>query len=160
MGTLRLNVPVSAARLVLPAILPRFLADYPDIRVEVVTEESFVDVLAAGCDAGIRGRFRSGVTPPWEFERNGKVLEIGPDGPLLVAIGGGTDVAIDAAIAGTGIVHRFEARLRPALTEGSLEPVVESWWQTFGGPFLCYSGRRLVPTPLKAFIDLITAPSV
>ncbi|MFC7396384.1 LysR family transcriptional regulator [Chelatococcus sp. GCM10030263] len=53
-GTLRLNVPVSAARLVLPAIVPPFLATYPDIRLEVITEESFVDVLAAGCDAGIR----------------------------------------------------------------------------------------------------------
>lgn len=53
-GTLRLNVPVSVARLVLPAILPRFLAAYPEIRVEVMAEDSFVDVLAAGCDAGIR----------------------------------------------------------------------------------------------------------
>ena len=53
-GTLRLNVPVSAARLVLPRIVPPFLAAYPDIRMEVVAEDSFVDVLAAGCDAGIR----------------------------------------------------------------------------------------------------------
>ena len=53
-GTLRLNVPLSAARLVLPAIVPAFLSAYPDIRMEVVSEESFVDVLAAGCDAGIR----------------------------------------------------------------------------------------------------------
>lgn len=53
-GALRLNVPVSAARLVLPAIVPPFLAVYPDIRLEVVTDESFVDVIAAGCDAGIR----------------------------------------------------------------------------------------------------------
>ena len=47
-------MPVSAARLVLPGIVPPFLAAYPDIRLEVITEESFVDVLAAGCDAGIR----------------------------------------------------------------------------------------------------------
>src|ERR1700722_3691136 len=53
-GTLRLNVPVSAARLVLPAIVPRFLAAYPEIRLEVIAEESFVDLLAGGCDAGIR----------------------------------------------------------------------------------------------------------
>ena len=53
-GTLRLNVPVSAARLVLPAIVPGFLAAYPDIRLDVVAEESLVDVLAAGLDAGIR----------------------------------------------------------------------------------------------------------
>src|ERR1700677_3400693 len=53
-GLLRLNVPVSAARLVLPGIVPRFLAAYPDVRLEVITEESFVDILATGCDAGIR----------------------------------------------------------------------------------------------------------
>jgi DNA-binding transcriptional LysR family regulator len=53
-GTLRLNVPVSAARLVLPAIVPRFLAAYPEIRLEVIAEDTFVDLLAAGCDAGIR----------------------------------------------------------------------------------------------------------
>jgi len=39
---------------VLPAIIAPFLKSYPDIRLEVVTEESFVDMLAAGCDAGIR----------------------------------------------------------------------------------------------------------
>ena len=53
-GTLRLNVPVSAARLVLPVIITPFLQAYPDIRLEVVAEESFVDMLAAGFDAGIR----------------------------------------------------------------------------------------------------------
>src|SRR5690606_9191104 len=53
-GTLRLNVPVSASRLVLADIVPRFLAAYPDIQLEIFSEESFVDVIAAGCDAGIR----------------------------------------------------------------------------------------------------------
>jgi DNA-binding transcriptional LysR family regulator len=53
-GTLRLNVPVSAARLVLPAIVPPFLAAFPDIHLDVIAEDGFVDVLAAGCDAGIR----------------------------------------------------------------------------------------------------------
>ncbi|WP_426115521.1 LysR substrate-binding domain-containing protein [Pseudomonas sp. DSP3-2-2] len=53
-GTLKLNVPASVARLVLPAIVTPFLQTYPDIRLEVTIEESFVDMLAAGCDAGIR----------------------------------------------------------------------------------------------------------
>ncbi|MDQ8031630.1 LysR family transcriptional regulator [Bordetella genomosp. 1] len=53
-GTLRLNVSLSASRLVLPALVPPFLAEYPDIRLDVVAEESFVDILAEGCDAGIR----------------------------------------------------------------------------------------------------------
>jgi len=53
-GTLKLNVPAVAAHLVLPPIIAPFLRAYPDIRLEVVVEDSFVDLLAAGCDAGIR----------------------------------------------------------------------------------------------------------
>src|SRR5476651_1000586 len=53
-GTLKLNVPSSAARIVLPAVIAPFLKAYPDIRVEVVVEDVFVDVLSIGCDAGIR----------------------------------------------------------------------------------------------------------
>src|SRR6202453_3056864 len=51
-GTLKLNVPVSAARLVLPAIVPAFLAAYPEIRLQILAEDSFVDVLASGCEIG------------------------------------------------------------------------------------------------------------
>jgi len=203
-GTLRLNVPVSAARLVLPGIVPSFLATYPDIQLEVITEESFVDVIAAGCDAGIRyderleqdmiavpigpriqrfaaaaspayldgrgrpqhpsqllehaclrGRFSSGAMPPWEFERDGEVIRVEPSGPLLVRIGGAVDLAVDAAIAGTGIVYLFEDWLLPYLDSGALEPVLKDWWPSFSGPFLYYPGRRFVPTPLQAFIDFV-----
>jgi DNA-binding transcriptional LysR family regulator len=205
-GTLRLNVPLSAARLILPSIVPRFLDAYPDIRLEIVADENFVDVLAAGCDAGIRyderleqdmiavpigprvqrfataaspaylarrgrpahprelldhacllGRFPSGSMPPWEFEHAGEVVRIEPSGPLLVQLGGAVDLVVDAALAGTGVVHLYEEWLRPHLERGALEPILESWWRPFSGPFLYYPGRRLVPAPLRAFIDFIKA---
>jgi DNA-binding transcriptional LysR family regulator len=205
-GTLRLNVPVSAARLTLPAIVPAFLAAYPDIRLEVLADDSFVDVLAAGCDAGIRygerlekdmiavpigprvqrfataasrayldrygrpqhprdllthaclrGRFSSGVMAPWEFERKGEIVQVDPSGPLLVRIGAATDLAVEAALAGTGIIYLFEDWLRPHFDSGALEPILESWWQPFPGPFLYYPGRRLLPAPLRAFVDFIKA---
>jgi DNA-binding transcriptional LysR family regulator len=206
-GLLRLNVPVSAARLVLPGIVPRFLAAYPEIRLEVITEESFVDILASGCDAGIRyeerleqdmiavpigprvqsfaaaaapayldrhgrlehprellghaclrGRFPSGaMIAPWEFEREGEVVRVDPSGPLIVQAGGATELAVDIAIAGTGIIYLFEDWLRPHLERGALEPVLKSWWPRFSGPFLYYPGRRLVPAPLRAFVDFIKA---
>ena len=205
-GTLRLNVPVSAVRLVLPAIVPPFLAAYPDIKLEVIAEDSFVDVLAAGCDAGIRfderleqdmiavpigprmqrfataaapaylnrrgrpahprdllghaclrGRFASGTMPPWEFERDGKVVRVDPTGPLLVGIGGASDLAVEAAVAGTGIIYIFEDWLRPHFKSGALEAVLEPWWLRFSGMFLYYPGRRLVPAPLRAFIDFVKA---
>lgn len=53
-GTLRINVPPVAARVVLPQILPAFVATHPDIRVEVTVDDALIDVLAVGCDAGIR----------------------------------------------------------------------------------------------------------
>ena len=53
-GTLRLNVPTVAAMVVMPDIINRFLLEYPAISVEIVAEDSFIDVVAAGYDAGIR----------------------------------------------------------------------------------------------------------
>ena len=203
-GTLRLDVPASAARLVLPGIVSPFLRAYPEIRLEVVVEESFVDLLAEGCDAGIRygerlqpdmiavpigprvqrfataaapaylaahgtpahpsdllahaclrGQFRSGAMPPWEYERDGELVRIDPAGPLVVRVGAAVDLSVTAAIDGLGIVHLFEDWLKPHLESGRLVPLLEPWWQSFSGPFLYYPGRRYLPAPLRAFVDFI-----
>lgn len=53
-GRLRLNVPGIVARLIMPDIACRFLTRYPDITLEVISDDSFVDVLAEGFDAGVR----------------------------------------------------------------------------------------------------------
>jgi DNA-binding transcriptional LysR family regulator len=77
-----------------------------------------------------------------------------PTGPLLVSVSA-SDLAVSAAIAGMAIVSHFEEWLRPYLDSGALEPILEEWWRSFTGPFLYYPGRRLVPAPLRAFIDFI-----
>jgi DNA-binding transcriptional LysR family regulator len=203
-GTLRLNVPISASRLVLPSIVPPFLAAYPEITLEIIADDSFVDMLAAGCDAGIRyeerleqdmvaipigprqqrfaaaaapsylnrkgrpehprdlmshacirGRFASGALTEWEFERDGEVVKVEPTGPLIVRVGGATDLGVEAAVAGTGIIYLFEDWLRPQLDSGALEPVLEPWWLRFSGPFLYYPSRRYLPGPLRAFVDFV-----
>lgn len=53
-GTLRLNVPLIVARLILPPIIEGFLKAHPGITLEVAAEDNFIDVLAAGFDAGVR----------------------------------------------------------------------------------------------------------
>ncbi len=53
-GTLRLNVPGIVAKAILPRILPRFLEQHPGVSVEVTADDAFIDVLAAGFDAGVR----------------------------------------------------------------------------------------------------------
>ncbi|MEE8730054.1 MAG: LysR substrate-binding domain-containing protein [Rahnella inusitata] len=203
-GTLRLNVPVSAARLVLPALVPEFLRRYPDIQLEIVAESNVQDVFRDGCDAGIRyderleqdvvaipigpriqrfaaaaspayldvhgrpahprdliqhqclrGRFASGVMPPWEFEREGERLRVEVKGPLVVSVGGAVDLALGTAIAGTGIIYLFEEWLRPAIDSGQLEAILQPWWLSFSGLYLYYNDRRLIPAPLQAFIDFV-----
>jgi DNA-binding transcriptional LysR family regulator len=201
-GTLRLNVPANVARTVLPRILPGFLKAHPHIRVEVTVEDSFVDILASGADAGIRYeerleqdmiavpigprtqrilaaaapsyldargrplhprdlldhscmrlRFSSGASAAWEFEKDGETLSIDPPGSLLVQPGSACDLLIEAAVAGMGIVCLFEDWLAPHLRSGAMETVLEDWAAPFSGPMLYYSGRRQLPSPLRAFID-------
>lgn len=53
-GTLRLNVPTIIATEILPPIATRFLAAHPGITLDVTANDSFIDVLAAGFDAGVR----------------------------------------------------------------------------------------------------------
>ncbi|MBC8071495.1 MAG: LysR family transcriptional regulator [Deltaproteobacteria bacterium] len=53
-GRLRINTARTAAKLVLMPLVPRFLAAYPDIELDIVCDDRFVDVVSAGFDAGIR----------------------------------------------------------------------------------------------------------
>lgn len=78
-----------------------------------------------------------------------------PTGPLIVRVGAATDLAVDAAVAGVGVIYLFEEWLHPHLDSGALEPVLEPWWLPFSGPFLYYPSRRYLPGPLRAFVDFI-----
>lgn len=53
-GTLRLNVPTVVARAILPPLAGRFLREHPGVMLEVTADDTFIDVLAAGFDAGVR----------------------------------------------------------------------------------------------------------
>jgi len=205
-GTLRLNVPANVCSHVLPGIVAPFLLAHPDIRLEVTAEDSFVDVLAAGCDAGIRYderlekdmiavpigprlqryataaspsylavhgeprhprdllqhrclrvQFSGGAMPPWEFERGGETVKVDPAAVLVARPGAASDLLLCAAIAGLGIIALFEDHLRAALDAGTLVPVLEPWWESFPGPYLYFPSGRLMPGPLRAFVDFIKA---
>jgi DNA-binding transcriptional LysR family regulator len=54
LGTLRINAPRAAVEWVLTPLVARFLADHPGMRVDLVSDDSFVDIVAAGFDAGVR----------------------------------------------------------------------------------------------------------
>lgn len=200
-GTLRLNVPSAVADLVLPSIVTRFMKAHPAITLDITADNNFVDVLAAGFDAGIRYderleqdmiaipigprtqrfvtaaapaylarhatpghpqdllshtcirfRFSSGVTYVWEFEKNGQMVKITPNGRL---ISNRIELQVHAAIAGLGIVRTFEGFLASALATGDLVEILPDWSESFSGPYLYYASRHQMPGPLRAFVDFV-----
>ncbi len=202
-GTLKLNVPTIVACRVLPPIAAAFLQAHPAVVLEVTTDDSFVDVVAAGFDAGvryderlegdmiavplgparqrfaaaaapaylaahghpahprdllghscIRHRFNNGRTAPWEFARGGELVRVDPSGPLVAS---SLDLEVAMAEAGLGIIATFDEFLRPSLDGGRLVPVLAEWWEEFPGPRLYYAGNRLLPAPLRAFVDFLKA---
>ncbi|WP_118137641.1 LysR family transcriptional regulator [Oceanicella sp. SM1341] len=53
-GHLRINAPKDASRLLLGPILPRYLAEFPEMHLDITVDDHLVDVVAEGFDAGIR----------------------------------------------------------------------------------------------------------
>jgi DNA-binding transcriptional LysR family regulator len=53
-GTLRINAPQPAIDLVLAPMVGAFLDAHPRVRLEIVAETSFIDIVEQGFDAGIR----------------------------------------------------------------------------------------------------------
>ena len=53
-GRLRIKAPPPAIDLVLAPMVAPFLREYPQIDLEIVSDTSFVDIVATGFDAGVR----------------------------------------------------------------------------------------------------------
>ncbi|MFN1148902.1 LysR family transcriptional regulator [Serratia liquefaciens] len=70
-GSLRITASRQACELVLLPIISPFLQQYPDIRLEIVESDAFVDVVAEGFDAGVRFSNR--------LDADMVSLEIGPN---------------------------------------------------------------------------------
>jgi DNA-binding transcriptional LysR family regulator len=74
-GTVRITASEHAADAVIWPKLSIALRDYPDIRVEIVSDNGFVDIVAEGLDAGVRlGE---------SIEKDMVAVRIGPDLRLL-----------------------------------------------------------------------------
>lgn len=107
------------------------------------------DLLAMPC---IRQRFKSGATPPWEFERDGEELKIDPPA-RLVSIN--IPLQRQAAIEGVGFWATFDGYVESDIRAGTLSTVLDEWCPSFAGPYLYYPGNRLVPPALRAFIEFL-----
>ncbi len=53
-GRLRLNMSRGAARMIVAPRLASFIAAYPEVRLEIATDDGLTDIVAGGFDAGVR----------------------------------------------------------------------------------------------------------
>ena len=76
-GTLRLTVAPPAADFVLAPVIARFLAQYPQITLDVSVDRAFVDI--------VEGRFDAGVRPGKRIAGDMVAVRISDDMPFVVA---------------------------------------------------------------------------
>jgi len=77
-GHLRLTVPRPAARMVIEPILSKFLATYPAISLEIITDSALTDI--------VRDRFDAGIRPGHRLEQDMIAVRVGEDArPTVVA---------------------------------------------------------------------------
>jgi hypothetical protein len=95
----------------------------------------------------LRGRFAGGRLAAWEFEKDGEILRVDPKDPLISQPGSASDLLIQAAVGGLGLVGVVEDWMRAELDSGALEPVLEDCCPLFGAlPLL--RGAPLSPRPI------------
>ena len=112
------------------------------------------DLHAHAC---IGRRFPSGIRYAWEFARGEDVVEAEVSGPLVVD---DSALMVQAALDGVGLAQVYESLVAEHVTSGRLVRVLEDWCPVLPHFFLYYPGRRQVPAPLRAFIDMVRARSV
>ncbi len=199
-GALSLTMPRLMGSFLAP-VLADFMRTYPDVELEIDSNDDFVDIVRGKLDAGIRlgehvdrdmtavrigGRqalaavaspayfaehgipktprdlakhrclnWRTPASPSvyrWEFEKNGRELEIDVKGPLVI-----TDAQVlrQVTLAGAGIAYLLESMVADDLRNGALQRVLTDWSPEFPGFYVYYPSRRHVPAPLKAFVEFV-----
>ena len=92
---------------------------------------------------------KSGGIYAWEFEEEGRPLEVRVDGPLVF---NDTDLMREAAIAGLGIAYVYEDDALADIRAGRLTRILEDWCPSLPGYFLYHTSRRQTPPALAALI--------
>ena len=86
----------------------------------------------------------------WEFEREGRSVNVHVDGPLVI---NDMHLLIAAARRGTALAMVMEDVVEPMIADGRLVRVLDDWCPPFSGYHLYYPNRR---HPSPAFAALLS----
>ena len=129
----------------------------PDMRMAVVGAPSYFrrcpepktphDLVGHNC---INLRLHGGLYA-WEFEKNGRELNVRVEGQFTM---NSTGQMLSAALAGSGLAYLPESMAQPYLTKGRLKRVLQEWCLPYSGYHLFYPSRR---QPSAAFALVVEA---
>jgi DNA-binding transcriptional LysR family regulator len=88
----------------------------------------------------------------WEFEKNGRELNVRVDGQLVF---NGAGPMLNAALNGFGLVYLTEGQVQPHLVKGKLVRVLADWCPPFAGYHLYYPSRHQRSPALAVLVDAL-----
>lgn len=79
-GTLKVSTPMSFGRLVIAPLIPQFLKSHPNIHIDMVMDDGYVDIIEGGYDVAIRaGDLNDSSMIAKRLSRVGSVICASPD---------------------------------------------------------------------------------
>lgn len=88
----------------------------------------------------------------WEFEKDGRVMNVRVDGQLTF---GGSGMLVTAAEAGMGLVMTIDDIVQESLAAGRLVRVLEDWCPPFAGYHLYYPSRRQASPAFALLVEAL-----
>jgi len=98
----------------------------------------------------------SGGLYAWEFERDGRSVNVHVDGPFVL---NDMHLLIDAALHGAGLAIVMEDMVAPFIADGRLVRVLEDWSPPLSGYHLYYPNRRHPSPAFAALLEELRANS-
>jgi DNA-binding transcriptional LysR family regulator len=132
----------------------------PDLRMAVVGSPAYFagrkrpktpqDLTSHNC-LNLRLPTHGGSLYAWEFEKNGRELNVRVEGQLVFNSAG---LLLEGALKGLGLAYLTEGHVQPFISQGRLVRVFADWCPPFSGYHLYYPSRR---QPSPAFSLLVDA---
>jgi DNA-binding transcriptional LysR family regulator len=88
----------------------------------------------------------------WEFERDGRAVNVRVQGQLIV---NDIALALQAARDGLGIAYLPEDYVAPGIAAGHLVCVLQEWCPLFPGYHLYYPSRRQTSAAFQVLVELL-----
>ena len=174
-GLLRINSSRVAARMLVEPHIGEFLTRYPKTKIELIMDDGLSNIIADGCDVGIR--LEQGldehmtavpvspliklvtVASPDYLKEHGI-----PETPQELSnhncISNDDESMIRMALNGTGIIQHLDFAIAEHINAGKLQPILEDWAVSFPGFYIYVSSRVRMPSKVRAFIDFMVEKRV